>query len=48
VKSRVREEHEPPTYEKTPKTCASHLSTGSKGLVRQEHEPINDEQVKNT
>ena len=47
-KGRVREEHEPLTYEQTPETCESHPSSGSKGLVHQEQEPLNDEQVKNT
>jgi hypothetical protein len=29
------------------KTRSSHLSTRSKGHVHQEHEPLNDEQIKN-
>jgi hypothetical protein len=46
-KVRVCDEHEPLTYEQTPKTCISHSSTGLKGLIHQEQEPLNDEQAKN-
>jgi hypothetical protein len=41
-------EHDPLTYEQTQKVWVNHPSTRSKGSVHDEHEPLNDEQTKNS
>jgi hypothetical protein len=47
-KGRVREEHEPLTYEQTQKEGVYHPSSGSKGSAHEEHKPLNDEHRMNS